>query len=252
MKALVCAELLKLRTRTASGLLVATLALVALTVAVNIPKPGAARAPVSLHDPGVLAGTVGIGLGVPEVFVVLLGGLAFTQEFRYGTVVSTYLGEPRRSRVLIAKWLSLMLASLLVTGASLTVSVPLSSALINARGGDIVIGARFWETVGATFVVMAGYAVIGVAVGALVRNQIATVVGVLVWMLVVEQIVVPSYPVVGRWFPGGAADAWLRLGPALHLDDQLLPAPVGGGLLVGYTLAAITLGLRFTPSRDVL
>ena len=106
MTAMVRAELLKLRTRAATGLLLATLALVALTVAVNVPTADAGRAPVSLHDPGLLAGVVGIGLGVPEVFIVLLGGLAFTQEFRYGTATATYLGEPRRGRVLLAKWLS--------------------------------------------------------------------------------------------------------------------------------------------------
>jgi hypothetical protein len=38
MTALIRAELLKLRTRTAAGLLVAMLALVALTVGVSIPK----------------------------------------------------------------------------------------------------------------------------------------------------------------------------------------------------------------------
>jgi hypothetical protein len=64
---------------------------------------GDKNAPVSLDDPGLLAGIVGIGFGVPEVIVVLLGGLAFTQEFRYGTATSTYLGEPRRTRVLVAK-----------------------------------------------------------------------------------------------------------------------------------------------------
>lgn len=35
-----------------------------------------------------------------------------------------------------------------------------------------------------------------------VRNQITAVIGVLVWMLAVEQIVINSYPLVGRWMPG--------------------------------------------------
>ena len=35
--------------------------------------------------------------------MALVGVLAFTQEFRYGTITSTYLGEPRRPRVLVAK-----------------------------------------------------------------------------------------------------------------------------------------------------
>ena len=54
--------------------------------------------------------------------------------------------------------------------------------------------AQFWHTVASGFVVMAAYAVIGVAIGALVTHQIAAVVGVLVWMLAVEQMVIPLYP----------------------------------------------------------
>ncbi|HSP37419.1 MAG TPA: ABC transporter permease [Frankiaceae bacterium] len=252
MTALIRAELLKLRTRSATGLLLATLTLVTLTVATSVPKAGTARGPVSLHDPGVLAGVVGIGFAVPVVFVVLLGGLAFTQEFRYGTATATYLGEPRRSRILFAKWLSLALASTIISVATLVVSVPLGVTVITARGGEVSLAPQLWQTIGAGFVVMAAYAVIGVAVGALVRNQVVAVVGVLVWMLVVEQIVIPAYPVAGRWLPGGATDAWLQLGPVLDLDDRLLPAPLGGLLLLVYTAAAVALASKLTLRRDVL
>jgi ABC-2 type transport system permease protein len=250
--ALVRAELLKLRTRAATGLLLATLALVALTVLVNVPTAGTAHPPVSLHDPGLLAGVAGIGFGVPEVFMVLLGGLAFTQEFRYGTATATYLGEPRRGRVLLAKWLSLALTSTVITGASLVVSVPVGAAVISTRGGDAMPGPQLWQTIGAGFVVMAAYAVIGVAVGALVRNQIVAVVAVLVWMLVVEQIVIPSYPSVGRWIPGGATDSLMQLSRALNLNGHLLPAPVGALLLLVYTAAAVVLTVKLTLRRDVL
>jgi ABC-2 type transport system permease protein len=252
VRALVGAELLKLCTRTTVGLLVATAALVALTVTVNVPKVSATHAPVTLEESGVLAGVVGIGFGVPEVLVVLLGSLVFTQEFRYGTVTATYLGEPRRDRILSAKWIGVSLASLLVTIATLVVSVPVSITVISQRGGDVTLGTQFWETVGAAMLVMMAYGVIGVAVGALVRNQIAAIVGVLVWMLVVEQIVVPTYPRLGRWLPGGATYAWLQIGPALHLGGHLLPTLAGGCLLLAYTTAAIALARVLTPRRDVL
>jgi ABC-2 type transport system permease protein len=250
--ALVRAELLKLRTRTATGLLLATLALVALTVAVNVPKAGTAHTPVSLHDPGLLASVVGIGFGVPEVLIVLLGGLAVTQEFRHGTATATYLGEPRRGRVLLAKWLSLTLASTIITAAALVVSVPVGITAINARGGHAAATLQLWQTTGAAFLGMATYAIIGVAVGALVRNQIIAAVSVLVWMLAVEQIVIPAYPPAGRWLPGGATDAWLRLGPVLNLDGRLLSAPTGGLVLAVYTAAAITLAVKLTLHRDVV
>jgi ABC-2 type transport system permease protein len=249
MRALVHAEVLKLRTRTAAWLLLATLGLVALTITFSV---GDTNASVSLDDPGLLAGIVGISFGVPEVWVVLLGGLAFTQEFRYGTITSTYLGEPRRTRVLVAKWLSSALASVVITIATLALSATLTIALISSRNGEVTLATQFWQTAAAAFVVIAAYSVIGVAVGALVRNQIAAVVGVLVWMLAVEQTVIPAFPAIGRWMPGGAADALLQPGPALSLDGKLLSAPVGGLVLLGYTAAALTLALLLTPRRDVL
>jgi ABC-2 type transport system permease protein len=218
----------------------------------NLPKVGAENAPVSLDDPGLLAGTVGDSFGVPEVLVVLLGVLAFTQEFRYGTATSTYLGEPRRARVLVAKCLSLALASVVITAATLALSVTLGIALIRSRDGDVTAAAQFWQTVAAVFVVMAAYGVIGVAVGALVRNQIAAAVGVLVWMTAVEHIVLPAFPAVGRWMPVGATYGLLQLGPAINADGKLLSASVAGLVLVGYTAAAVALALVVVPRKDVL
>ena len=184
--------------------------------------------------------------------MVLLGGLAFTQEFRYGTITSTYLGEPRRTRVLVAKWLSVALASVVITIATLALSATFGIALISSRNGDVTLATQFWQMAGAALVVMAAYGVIGVAVGALVRNQIAAVVGVLVWMLAVEQTVIAAFPAIGRWMPGGATSAFLQLGSALSLDGKLLSAPVGGLVLLGYTAVAVTLALLLTPRRDVL
>lgn len=253
MKPLVHAELLKLRsTQTPAGLLIATLGLVALTVAVNVPKVGAKAAPLSLDDPGLLAGTVGISFGVPLVMVVLLGVIAFTQEFRYGTTTSTYLVEPRRARVLVAKWVSLALASVVISAETLAISVSFGVALIRYRDGSVIVATQFWQSVAAAFVILAAYGVIGVAIGALVRNQIAAVVGALVWMLALEQIVIPAFPTIGRWMPGGATNALLQLGPAISADGKLLSASAGGLVLAGYTTTAVILALVLSPRRDVL
>jgi ABC-2 type transport system permease protein len=251
--ALVHAELIKLRsTRMTAMLLAATLGLVMLTIATSVPGVFGETGLLSLDDPRLFAIVVGGGLGVPQVMMALLGVLAFTQEFRYGTASSTYLSEPRRTRVLVAKWLSLGLASVVVTIVTFAVSVPFGIALIRSQGGEVIVGAQLWQTVSAAFAVMAAYGVIGVALGALVRNQIAGVVGVLVWMLAVEQIVIPVLPVVGRWMPWGAASSLLQLGPSWGFDGELLSAPMGGLVLVGYAAAAAALALRFTPKRDVL
>jgi ABC-2 type transport system permease protein len=253
VKALVHAEVLKLRsTRTTPWLLLGTLAMVTITVGVTISDAAAASSAVPLDDPSLLAGTVGTGLLIPQVLVVLLGVLASTQEFRYGTATSTYLVEPRRARILVAKWLALAIASVVVVAGTLAFAVPFGIAMIRSRDGDVTAAGQFFEMVAAGFCVMVAYAVMGVAIGVVVRHQIAAVVGVLVWMLTVEHLVLSAFPTIGQWLPVGATFSVMQLGPANGLGDQLLSAPAGGLLLVGYTAVAITLALRLTPKRDIL
>ena len=108
----------------------------------------------------MLAGTVGISFGFPQALVVLLGCMAFTQEFRYGTISSTYLVEPRRTRVLVAKWLSVGLASVVIAAATLALSVPFGIALIRSRNGYATVAGQFWQMAAAAFVVRIAYGVI--------------------------------------------------------------------------------------------
>jgi hypothetical protein len=252
--ALLHAELLKVRsTRAPAGLLLATLVFTALTVWVNVPKVEAADVPVALDDPDLLAGVAGgAAFGAPLVLIVLLGVISFTQEFRYGTATSTYLNEPHRARVLVAKLLTIAMLSVVVTTVALALSVPFGIALIRARDGDVTVGAQFWQTVAVGFLVMAAYGAIGVALGALVRNQIVAVVGVLFWMLLFEQVLIPEFPAFGRWLPFGATTALLQLDEAWGLGGRLLPTAVGGLVLAGYTAAAAAVALVVTPKRDVL
>lgn len=251
MKALLDAELLKMRSTRATALLVlATLVLAVLTVATTVPGAIEENAWISLDDPDLLANVVGNGFGAPLVLMTLLGVLAFTQEFRYGTITSTYLGEPRRTRVLVAKGLSLALASIVITIMTLAVSVACGIALIRSQDGNVTVTGQFWQTVGAGFVVMAAYGVVGVAVGALVPNQIAAVVGVLIWMLAVEQMVIPLFSEVGRWMPFAAASSLMQVGSSY--GDKLLSVAMGGLVLLGYTAVTVVLALIVTPKRDVL
>ena len=244
--------MLKLRsTRTPVWLLLATLGLVALTVTVTIAD-AAKNAPLFLHDPGLVAGTVRISLLPPWSWWCCS---ACSRSLRNSAAARsrrrTFANRAARASSSRSgcRW---ALASIVITAATLALSVTLAIALVGSRDGDARVAAQFWQMVAAGFVVMAAYGVIGVAVGALVRNQIAAVVGVLVWMNVVEQIVINSFPVVGRWMPEGAAYALLRLGPTINLDGKLLSASAGGLVLVGSTDAEVALAFLVAPRRDVL
>ena len=127
MRALIHAELLKLRTRTTAGLLLATLALVALTVAASIPKVGATNAPRAVERPRSpgqrrrwqLRRTRGVDGAARQAR--LHPGV----PLRHGDV--DVPGRASAPAILVAKWLSLALVSVVVTIATLAVAVPFAS-----------------------------------------------------------------------------------------------------------------------------
>lgn len=253
MNTLTRAELLKLRsTRILPWLLLATQAMVVVTVAFSIPSANATNNPLSLDEPTLLARVVGVSVGIPQVTMSLLGVLAFTQEVRYGTITSTFLVEPRRSRVLVAKGVSLVLAGVVVAAVTLVFSSGVGIAVIRGRHGNVTLGADFWQMAAATFVVLALYGLIGLAAGTLLRNQIVAVVAVLVWQTLAEHLLIDALPAVARWTPWGVTSGLLQLGPAGISDGTLLTAPIGGLLLVGYTALALAPALVVAPRRDVL
>jgi ABC-type transport system involved in multi-copper enzyme maturation permease subunit len=253
MNALVRAELVKLRsTRMPAWLLLATLALMVLAIAANVPSAGATNNSLSIDDPALLAHIIADSFGVPEVTMVILGVLTFTQEIRYGTITSTFLVEPRRHRVLAAKGIALVLTGVILAAVTLAVSLIAGITVIRFRHGTITLGTEFWQMAVALLPVMALYGVIGLAVGALLRNQVIAVVAALVWLLAGEHLLIDALPNVGKWTLVGATSALLHLGPAATTREPLLDAPIGGLLLVAYTVIVAALALVITPRRDVL
>lgn len=181
------------------------------------------------------------------VFSLVLGIVCMTGEHRARTITSTFLAVPRRSRVVVAKLLVAAAFGLLYAVVSCLTAAAVGGTVLAARGAtgqvDVV------SVLGGALAVVTLYAVVGVGLGALVRNQVAALVGALVWVLLVEALVVAFAPQVGRWLPGGAANALLQVQP---LTGGHLLAPWAGGLLfLGYGLALAAAGAATTLRRDV-
>ena len=92
------------------------------------------------------------------------------------------------------------------------------------------------------------YAMVGVGLGSLIRNQTAAVVVALVWVMVVEGLLVSFLPEVGRWLPGGAVAA---LTGVTTENGGLLPMWAGALLFAAYGLAFAAAGTRFVMRRDI-
>ncbi|HEU5469764.1 MAG TPA: ABC transporter permease subunit [Actinophytocola sp.] len=185
------------------------------------------------------------------IFALILGIIAVTGEFRHQTATPTFLATPRRGRVISAKLLGYA-----VTGVGygiLTIAAAIAIALPWTSAKDIELTLTENGIPAVLFGVAASvavYALLGVGVGALIRNQIAAVVGALVYLFLVEQIV-SAVPVVRdyyKWLPGGANNA--LTGTFVPSVDLLEPWQ-GGLLLVGYALVFAVLGTVLAVRRDV-
>ena len=215
---------------------------------------------VLLHGLGLAAGRIdstsdqlmvlGRGEVLGALFAALLGAMSITSEIRHGTIRPTFLVTPSRGRVVMAK---VCVSALIGAGFGLVagaVAAGVGTASLRARGIDIRLEARDYALLllgGAAAAAL--WAAIGVGLGALVRNQVPTLVGICAWLLFVEGLLVGDIvdvANVGRFAPGAAAEAMSGQDP-----DSLLAPALGLLVLSLYAAAAAMAGSLATSRRDV-
>jgi ABC-2 type transport system permease protein len=190
------------------------------------------------------------GIAAGAVFSMVLGAIGMTGEYRHQTVTPTFLASPKRGRVVIAKVVTYFFAGLgygiVCAALAFAIALPWLSAKDLHIGGQGVPGV-----VVAAVVVSGVYALLGVGVGALVRNQIAAVVGTLIYLFVLEPVLssIPGVRDYYSWFPGGALQALTQSAPTSRYE--LLDPWQGGLLLAGYGLAFALAGRYLATRRDV-
>jgi ABC-2 type transport system permease protein len=249
MNRLVHAELLKLRTTRMLYLnALAALAFVPISVATSILTAGNAGAGAALNTSEGLRNVMAAASS-GSIIALVIGILVMSGEFRHSTATSTFLISPRRAPVLRAKLMaSALLGAVLAIGASgLTLAVALPWLAVRNIEVD-VFSRDIWIVLLGGIAATSLYALVGVGVGALVRNQTAAVVLALVWVLVVEGLLVSFVPAIGKWLPGGAAAA---LSAAATAKGELLPIWGAALLFTGYGVAFAALATRALIRHDI-
>jgi ABC-2 type transport system permease protein len=184
------------------------------------------------------------------VMLLILGIIGMTQEYRHRTATPTFLVAPRRGRVVIAKLLAYAAAAVPFALVILGVGVLVVEIYAGARGAAPSISGDNLRVIGGVWAALVIYAVIGVGVGALLRNQVGAIVGALVYLYVVEPVLrsIPATAPAFKWLPGGALEAMT----ATLNDTDLLARWQGALLLLGYGLVAAVLGTFLAVRRDVV
>ncbi len=238
------AEVVKVvTTRTAAGLVLGATAVALLGTFSTTMSGDVAEMSVHLHEQNffVLA-----SIYVP-LFALVLGVRAFTDEFRHGSIVPTLLVAPRRGGVLVAKAVTYAAAGAVLAAVAQAAMAAMALLLLGARGAEATVGGPDVAAMAGLVAASALWAMIGVAVGAVVRHQVAAVVGALVWVLVVENLGSALLGDAGRYLPGQAGRA---LAGAAQ-GELLLGAAVGALLLAAYTVVAGLVAAVMVTRTDV-
>jgi len=239
--ALVSAELLKLRTtRTALGFLVA---IVLLTLAIDAATFATGDFQTEEDLESALSGA-----SVAAALLLILGIVGTTGEYRHGTITSSLLGTPERRRLVAAKLLAYTIAGAALGAAAVAVTFAIGIPWLSTRDAPLeLLGLGDYVGLAARNVALAALSgATGVGIGAIVRNQVAAVVGTLVYLFVLEPIVGVVSSEVAAYTMGGAQTA---LGGG-DLEDSLAPIPAGL-VVAGWALVLGGLGALFEEQRDV-
>ena len=247
MRALLEAELLKLRTtRTFIALTGAavgiSLLITVLVASITEPTQEDVLTDVFTSD-------------VSSLFILILAVIGITGEWRHRTITSSLLAAPDRLRFLAAKTIAFAVAGV-VLSVLISIAVAIAGfAILSARDLPTPDVGELVEQFARNAMIAALLGAFGVGIGALVRNQVVAIVGVLVVGFAVEPVLLALAPEVGRYGPVGALPTAAQgLDPqdvGMPPDVDLPAAGTAVLLLLAWIGAAFAAGAALLRYRDL-
>jgi hypothetical protein len=153
-----------------------------------------------LNRAAVLLGIVAFGIAASQV----------ASEYSLGTLRQLLVRQPRRIVLLTGKVLGMV--SFLVLALLFAAVVAMIVAVLVAHGRHVPTAAWFSATgigdliraLGDLALAVVGFAVLGMAVGLLLRSSVFAVIVGFAWLLPVEGVITRIIPSAQRWLPGSA------------------------------------------------
>jgi ABC-2 type transport system permease protein len=243
MTGLLGAEIFKLRsTRTFYGLVGGSVGLILIIVILVTALVKFSDSDNPLTDIMMFAGFL-------QPFVLVLGILAITSEFRHGTITPSLLVTPDRVKLVLAKLAATVLVGL---GLGLITSV-LIFLIVKGIGGlrDLDTSGDAGKIIIGTTVGTGIWGALGLGVGSILRNQVGAIVGSLVYLFVLENLlqIIPGLDDIIQKYGFGGLSAGL-FGNTDPGDNVLGQVPAGL-LLALYTAILVIAGIVIVQRRDV-
>lgn len=194
---------------------------------------------------------------VLEICLGVLGVLTLAGEHGRGTIAATLTAVPRRGTVFAAKT---------VVTAGVALIVGLAAVVGTSLGGRALVGDRpiagLTDAATRSTPLLFAYAgsvvvaaLLGLAVGAILRSTVGAIVCLVGIVYVVPMVVWHLPDPVGRWASSLVLDALPQQAVGLHNEHSVygdaLPAPVALAVLAAYAVVPLTVAAVLFRRRDV-
>lgn len=212
-----------------------------------------------LDDNAVALAVYTLAPSLGYVFPVIIGAMSVTGEFRHMTITPTFLAEPRRGLVLVAKLVASLPVGLAFGLVGTLATVAGGAPVLALRGRDTLLtDPAMLRTLGLSVLALAVWCMVGVGFGSVLTHQVAAIVSLLAFTQFVEPLLrlllgaFDQTSGIAPWLPGAAGEA--ITGGSLYSSTgiaELLPWWQGLLVLVGYGLVLAGIGRLTTWRRDV-
>jgi ABC-2 type transport system permease protein len=216
------------------------------------PAPLLIRNAAAIYTSGQLFGVL---------LVMLLGVIMVTSEFHHQTATATFLTTPRRTDVIIAKFAMAVGLAAALWLALTAIDVGVGTLVLHAHG--LGTGLDRWpvlRSVLLNLLAFAVWAVFGVGIGALIRNQVGATIAAAGLYLVAGGVALVAFQILYGWTKQDWVLTASVVVPSIasqimtspqRLFDQAPPQWVGAAVLIGYAILSTAVGAAIIRRRDV-
>jgi ABC-2 type transport system permease protein len=242
---LIGAELMKIRTtRTFWGM---TISILGLAVLVTVLTLALDNGPWDEHNVRSVLST-GFASGL---LMLVMGAVFGAGEYRHGTIAWTWLVTPDRLRSTAAQTIAVAIAGVGVGVATVALTAAIALPWLDSMDAATLSNGQLLALFGGSILYTAIAGALGAAFGALLRNQVAAIVILLLLHLVIDPAATALAEGYGKYSLQGIAVA-LTGGNASDVPGaQVLPFGAALLLWAGYALALFAAAGAITLRRDI-
>ena len=211
--------------------------------------------PIDVQSVKDLYGFTGASKGY--LFALIIGIVAMTSEFRFGTIVPTLLTTPQRQVVVFTKLTAAAIVAGFVGLVSVVAGFLTATLLLLTKSHDSISAGDLAAIAAGTLLAYVLAALIGVGLGAFMRNQILAVVLSVLWVLVVEGIITliltaKHLTSIAKYLPNSAVNALVSVHNPNLANTGLSLQPWAAAVVLGlYAALFVLLAFTTTLRRDV-